>query len=57
MHRILRGTFLVFIKKVYMFEILEFLGKHFKNVKNISTTTSQKCYGRWFGGSTWRSTV
>ena len=27
-----------------------------KNVKNMSKKTSQKCHGRWFGGSTWRST-
>ena len=43
MHRILRGTTLVFIKKVdiffYIFEILEFFDKYFKkcatNVKNL----------------------
>ena len=57
MHRISRGTTLVFIKKVDVFlDFFSFLTNISKNDQNMSKISSQKCHGRWFGGSTWRST-
>ena len=56
MHIILRGTTLVFITKLTCLRFGSFLTNISKIVQKMSKISSQKCHGRWFGGSTWRST-
>ena len=44
------------LKKLTFFGFFSFLTNISKNDQKMSKISSQKCHGRWFGGSTWRST-
>ena len=44
------------LNKLTFFGFFSFLTNISKNDQKMSKISSQKCHGKWFGGSTWRST-